>query len=481
MATSISSLGVGSGLPLDTLLQQLRTAENAPLAMLKQRADKEQQRLSAYGTLKSALESVSKAAEALSKSETFHSVKATVTGETFSATTKAGSNTITGNYNITVDSLARAQVLASSGVNSRTESLASGTGKVDITFTLANGKERVLSIDANEASLENIVRAINNDTDLGVSATLMNDGGASPHRLMITADSTGTDSRITSISLQSGEGASGQDLTNLVSALAYDENEGEGPSFMSQIIDAKNASIKINGISVTSQSNTIEDAIDGVTLTLLKEAASAEASDTLSVARNDGVATAAATAFVNAYNTLQSTIRSLTAYDIDNQTSAALTGDGLARRAQAQVRDALGGLFSGSVSLSSIGIKTDPTTGNLSVDSDKLTKALETNRQQVEELFSGPNGLTSRITAAVESFTKSDGLIKTTQDGITRNLKFLEQQYEATEARIDQKMETYRLQFVQLDSFMAQMTSTSNYLTQQLSVLNNLGSGSNKS
>ncbi|NYT23996.1 flagellar filament capping protein FliD [Alcaligenaceae bacterium] len=480
MATSpLSSLGVGSGLPLDTLLDGLRKAENAPLAALQNRATKEQQRFTAYGTLQSGLDAVSAAAANLGKSQTYNAVKTSVTGDSFTASSKAGSGAIAGNYAISVGNLATAQVLSSEGTASRTAKLASGSGLVDITFTLGNGDTRTVSIDAGKSSLEDIVKAINADSELGVSATLMNDGSETPHRLMISADETGTESRVTSISLAAGQGASGIDLSGLESVLSYDANDAEAGG-MKQIVAAENAQVTINGISVASQSNTIENAIEGVTLTLAKKTADGAAPDALRITRDDSVATSAVNNFVSAYNALQSTIRALTAYDVDAQQGAALSGDSLARRAQTQLRDAINGLAVDGMTLSSLGIKTDPTTGNLSVDNDKLNEALANNRADIEQLFAGEGGLSKRVTAAVEVFTKSDGLIKASQDGITRTLKLLETQYDQMEARIDQKMETYRTQFVQLDSFMAQMNSVSSYLTQQLSMLANLNNSDKK-
>lgn len=489
MAASISSIGVGSGLPLDTLLQQLRTAENAPLAALQTRADKEQQRFSAYGTLKSALDAVSTAAQALGKSETFHGVKANVVGDSFTATTKSGAGVIPGNYSVKVESLAQAQVMRTDGVADRKEQLAQG-GKVEISFKLANSDDlHTITLEAGKTSLEDVVKAINADSKLGVSATIMNAGGDTPHVLMLSANETGTENRITSISVQAAEGSSA-DVTTLQGLLAYDEpapvepGDGEGevpaPTGMRQIVASADAKVVINGIEVTAQSNKLENVIDGVTLDLKKAVGAEGAAETLQVTRDDSVTTTAVNNFVNAYNALQSTIKALTSYDVDAQQGAALTGDSLARRAQSQVRDALNGLAINGVTLASIGIKTDPTTGNLSVDSTKLNEALTDNRAEIEQLFSAENGLSKRVTSAVELFTKSDGLIKTSQDGIQRTLKLLEGQYEQMEARIDQKMETYRLQFVQLDSMMAQMNGISSYLSSQLSMLENLASSNSK-
>src|SRR5690606_10948972 len=224
---------------------------------------------------------------------------------------------------------------------------------------------------------------------------------------------------------------SGADLSDLKSALEFTFDEAEdlkdgNPVIhndrLSQTVIGKDATLKINGITVTSQSNKVEDAVEGVTITLNKAAAAGASPDTLSVTRDDSVTTTAVNNFVNAYNALQSTIKSLTSYDVDAQQGAALTGDSLARNAQSRVREAINGLAANGVTLSSIGITTDTTTGNLKVDSTKLNEALTNNRANIEQLFAGEAGLSKRVKDSVEVFTKSDGLIKSSQDSISRTL-----------------------------------------------------------
>ena len=489
MATSISSIGVGSGLPLDTLLEDLRKVENVPLAALQTRAQKEQQRFSAYGTLKSALDAVSTAATALGKAATFNGVKASVTGESFTASVKADAGAVPGNYSVKVEKLARAQSLTSQVSAKRNESLVSGGEKVDIRFTV-DGKTHTISLDPAKSSLDDVVKAINSNANLKASATLVKTGDADDsYRLIISADETGEKNSITSIEIErSGGGTDGLDeLRKILEFGTTAPTEGEGgegdepvsPFGMKESVSAQDAEVIINGdITLRSSSNTIENAISGVTLTLAKESDSA---DTLKVTRDDSAATTAVNNFVSSYNALLSTIKTLTVYDVDAQSGAPLTGDGLPRRAQAMVREAFSGLSFEGVSLSALGFKTDPTTGNLSVDTTKFTSVLENNRAAVEQLFTGEDGFSKRVTAAVETFTKKDGLIQTSQDNITKALKQLERQYEQMESRIEQKMENYRKQFVQLDAFMAQQNSISSYLTSQLSMLENLASGNSKS
>lgn len=477
MATSISSIGVGSGLPLDTLLENLRLAENAPLAALASRTSAEKQRLSAYGTLKNALEGLSSTANALGKGSAFNAVTSTVTGDSFTATAKADSGAISGNHSISVQQLATAQVLASGRVTSNNQAVAPGaTGTANLSLTVGEGGSATthsLSVAA-DASLQDIARAINADSELDFSATLMNDGIG--QRLIISSNETGAQNAITNISVELGDDGAG-DISSLQNALSYNK-AAPTPDGMAQTVEARNALVTINGVQVTSQDNVLEDAIEGVTLTLKKEAAAGAPADTLQVVRDNDATVKLVEDFVKSYNSLQNSIRSLTSYNVETQTGAALTGDSLARRVQTQMRDSINGLSANGITLSSIGITTDPTNGNLTVDTEKLTAALSENRANVQELFTGENGLSKRVIAAAETYTKSDGLLKTSQDGIQQTIRQLEKQYEQMEMRIDQKMETYRAQFVQLDGFVAQMGGIASYLTQQLATLGSMNSSS---
>src|SRR5690606_19806704 len=162
-------------------------------------------------------------------------------------------------------------------------------------------------------------------------------------------------------------------------------------------------SLTINGIAISSQSNKVEDAIEGVTLDLIK---TSDEADSLNIARDDTVAKGAINDFVTAYNNLQNTIKSLTSYDVEAQQGSALTGDTLARRAQTQARDALSGFSSaGSVrTLSQMGITTNPSSGLLEVDNDKLAAAFKDHLGDVRQLLAGENGLASRFTEMTGNF-----------------------------------------------------------------------------
>jgi len=471
MVVPLSSLGVGSGLPLDKLLADLRANESRALGIIKTRYEATQSRISAYAALKVAVETVKTAGEALGKENVLGAVTASTTGDGFAAS--ASAKAIAGQYKIEVKSLASTQTLASKGRTDVDAKMAGGR----ITVTLANGKQGVLDLSGQAVSMRDVAQAINKDGSLGIRATLLNDGSGAPHRLLLSSTETGTDAAVASITVDGNTDADLQD-DNLRDLLGFDAQDTHpDPSGMTERVAARNARVEIDGIAVSSASNTLKDAIAGVTLTLTK----AGAAQTLTLVRDDAQASAAVKGFVAAWNALQASIASLTAFDVAKGSSSPLTGDAVARRVQNVMRDALD-VKTGAGrlrSLSQLGISTDPVSGQLKIDDKKLAQALKDNLPRVQELLVGEGadkkgGLLGQIQAAIATISGREGMITAASEGAQRSAKLLDTEYQATSERIEQRMETYRQQFVALDASVAQMSAISNYLAQQLAMLGNV-------
>lgn len=458
---AISSLGVGSGLPLDELLSDLRRSENTALRLIEQRELKAESRLSAYGTLKAGVGSLNDALQTLGKDETFGALKASVNGDAVSAS--ANNKAVAGEYSITVNNLATTQTLAANGIADRTASLTDGGS---ISFTTVGGETKTLELNG-ETSLNDLVKAINSEKDLGVKATLINDGNPdAPHRLVLSTTTTGEQAAISNIQVN---GAS-QELSDLIS---FDSSDPSANSLTQQIA-AQDANVTINGIATTSASNTLEDVIDGVTLTLREE--NQDKPVTLKIAEDNGVTSKAIKEFVESYNKLRNSINSLTKYDIEKQEGGALTGDSTARRLQGDLSSLISHFSpDGDVrSLSQMGITVDVKTGNLEINDDKLNDALKNNMDDVKRVFAGTNGISDRMGQIERSYNGTGGTFSITNDSLKRSITDIQKQYQVTSDRIDQKMENYRKQFSQLDSLLAEMGSISTYLSQQLSMIGNI-------
>lgn len=478
MAT-ISSLGVGSNLDLSTLLKQLQTAESQPLVALEAKAKSYTSKLSAYGSLQSALGVLQGAAKKLSDPALFQAVTGTptVSGILSASSTDASS---AGSYSITVSKLAQAQSAITAGQASTTTAI--GNGKITIDFgtitggTLdaATGKysgagftpdasriAKPITIDATNNTLGGIRDAIN-AADAGVTASIVNDGSGTPNRLVLVSTQTGAASSMR-ISVD-GDAA----LQNLLN------NDPSGTQNLQQSVAAQNAELTVNGIAITSASNTVKEAIQGTTLTLVSAGTTS-----LSMKPNTTSVKTAINDFVKAYNSLQSTATTLTAYDADTKTGAPLVGDSTLRMLQSRIRQALttpqiGGPNEMKV-LTEIGVGFQKD-GTLAVDSTKLDKALDANLEGVSKLFASATGSTAgygkQLDALVEDLNRTGGSLKVATDGVTSTIKQLDEQYDAMQVRVDATVDRYRKQFSQLDVLINSMNSTMSYLTKQFDAMN---------
>lgn len=451
---SVATLGSASGLPLDELLKNLETAENKKIELMTIRQTSFETRFSAYSKVSSAVEAVQKAAAVLGKASTLTAIKGSVVGEGLTATVGAD-NVVAGQYSIEITSLASVQTLKANSVPDRK---ASNGAAGEFEIELANGTKSTVKL-TDDTSLDGIMKAINADDKLGARATVISDGNGG-NFLMISSKETGTAASVKSITVTSGDPA-------LSDILTYNST---GTSKMTATA-ATDANITINGISITSGSNNIATAIDGVTLNLT---AVSTKPITLKLENDPSVASKAVQDFVKVYNALQTTISELTAFDAKASTQSALTGDGTTRSIQSSLANALRvvGGTSGMSSLADMGITTNPKDRTLTLDQTKLDKALASNPADVSRLLTGKDGLAAKFDEATKEILGTTGSIKARQDGLTKSIDTVKEQVVRTKASIAVTMDGYRTQFIALDKFMAMQKTTSDYLTAQFAAMN---------
>lgn len=456
---SITNLGSVSGLPLEETLKKLQDAEDKKLSIYDTRTASYKTRIDAYSKLQSALEAVQKAAGVLGKAETLAAIKGSVTGGTALTATVAAEGVVAGQYTIAVNKLAKSQTLQSGSVSDRT---AKNGDAGSFEIELSNGTKQTIDLKG-DTSLNGIVKAINADDKAGVRATVINDGNGNNY-LMLTAKDTGVQASVKSITVTGDQ--------SLKDILSFSTDAGGVTTGMANT-KAQDAEVVINGITVKSGSNNIDKAIDGVTLNLSEETP-ADKPITLKLEADPTVATKAVKDFVTVYNTLQSTIKDLTAFDAKAATNQPLTGDGTTRSIQWALSNALQGVLGGNVvkSLADLGITTDPMNRQLKLDQTKLDKALKENSADVTKLLTGENGLAKQMEAAFKDVLGANGSLKTRQDGLTKTIDDLAAQKARAKASSDAEMDQLRTRFVQLDKFVSQLGVTGNYLTQQFAAMN---------
>lgn len=454
MAT-ITNLGSTSGLPLEEILTKLQAAEDKKLSLYTVRQASYEAKVSAFGQVQSAVEALQKAAAALGKTSTLDAVKAEVVGDGLTATVGENGASV-GEYAITVTKLASAQTLQSSTAVGRKESNGA-TGSFEIELT--GGGKHTIDLKG-DTSLDGIAKAINNDDEAPVRASIVTNESGS--YLMLSAKETGEKASVKSITVTGDQKL--QDL------LSYDSAT---TSPMKQQTVASDAEIDINGIAIKSASNKVTSAIDGITLNLTETTEAGKVVN-LKLQHDASVPTKAVQAFVNSYNALQSTISKLTAFDAAAATNQALTGDSTTRGIQSSLSSALQVVTSeGSLrSLADIGVTLDPTNGQLKLDQDKLSEGLASNPADVKRIMTSTNGLAAKFDEAIQSILGDKGSIKHSKDGLAKSIKDVQDQMARAKAASTASMDVMRTQFVALEKFVAQQTVTANYLTQQFTAMN---------
>nr|WP_297457447.1 flagellar filament capping protein FliD [uncultured Halomonas sp.] len=456
---SISSLGIGSGLDLNGLLDQLESAERQKLAPIVAQQKSYEARISGFGKLESALDAFKEAAAKLADVEGFQAVSSATSGDSF--TVSSGTSAVPGRYQIEITQLAQAQSLASDGVADQTAQLGAGT----LTITMGTGDAaETLTVDIadGESSLEAVRDAINAENG-GVTASIINDGSANPYRLVLTSDKTGEATTMT---------VSATGSTQLTDLLAYDSATGTGA--MTETVAAQNAELSVNGIDIVSESNRVEGALQDVTLNLTAttEAGSPE---TLTVSRDTEQISDDIKSFVEAYNSLKKTMDELTAFNGPDAASGVLLGNNTMRSVESQLRVVIGGSVEGELNLlSEVGIELT-LDGTLELDEETLEELVNDDLDSLSTFFSGGpdgEGLADRLDTTLTEMLGDDGLLANATSGLETTIEALDKRYERTEDSIATTVERYRVQFAEMDMLVAQMNSTMSYLSQQFDAMN---------
>lgn len=456
MAT-ISSLGTGSGLELSKLVDELVAAERAPRqTQLTRRDSRLTTELSAVSQLKGAMSTLQTAVNGLRTTGSF-ATNATRVGDEQYFTASAGSSAAMGAYDVQVQQLATAARLGSRAYTEGTSSTV-GTG----TLSIAVGSKTLeIEITEDSDSLAQIRDAINNAPgNTSVRATLIRDETGT--YLALSGTKTGADNAITVSATDADAG-----LSQLVGDLnAFDAAKDSV---------AQDAIAFVSGYEIHSSSNTLSNAIDGVTLNLKKVTPDGEVVS-LGVSRDDAAIQTKAESFVTAFNALSTVMTSLGKYDAATETAGALLGDSMLRGMQTQLRRMLSDPVAGTTgdyrTLSSLGISMDAT-GQLKLDAEKFKDALTEDPDAVNRIFSSEGGVAEKMGVFLDDKLASDGELAARDTRINEQLRKLQDDYEALDARMAVIEQRYIKQFTALDALLTQLQSTSSYLEQQLDALSN--------
>ncbi len=466
---SISSLDAGSNLGLSALLDQLSASEQQRLTPLTTQQSSYKAQLTAWGVVKSSLQKVQTAADALVKADKIATTAVTSKNDAFSATASAGIPA--GNYAIDVISLAQSQTLTSKEFTSNKDTIGGPTSTNSRTITITQPGQKdamTVTLKDDETSLTGIRDAINKQNGSVTASIIKADDDS--YYLSFTSKDTGVANAMTVT-------VTGDDI--LKQNLAYDPNATSGNA-LTQTVKATDAEVKINDITIKRSSNTISDAQDGLTLTLLKKTEDGKP-EQLTVAGDSKAMKSAIQTFVDAYNSLQTTIASQTKYTAVDQGSNSqdssngdLMGNGTLRNIQTRMRSmVISSQPSDYATLSSMGITQD-VNGKLNIDSTKLDKALTEKPGSVTQFFAGDGektGFGVQTSALLKQFLADDGAVQSATDGINNSLKKLKVRIDSTTLSINNTIERYKKQFTQLGTLVNKLNNTGTYLSQQFTAL----------
>ena len=379
---NISSVGIGSGVLTSELIDNMANAERAPTeARLNKQEEGITAQLSLFGQIQSAVTDLRLPSRTLANPSLFESKTITSGNSAFSGVV-SGSSAKAGTYNLEVSALAKHQTLTTNLFSDK-DTTTLGSGSLAITV---DGVTSNVTIDNTNNTLEGIAAAINEQAGSIVSASVLNTG--SGYKLALSSNETGLDNVMDIVVTDTGDG-NGADEFGL-SRLSY--TAGVGGIQMLEPQPATDAAFIFNGVPVTRSSNTVDDLISGVTLSL--NGTNAGSASSL-VIKNDTTAVVDKVAeFVEKFNVLQTLINDNSKFDPTGASeNGILLGDSTTRTMMNQVRRVLGasveGLSGASVqSLAEVGISTNFQTGLMTLDENILKSKLEASPSDVSALFS---------------------------------------------------------------------------------------------
>ncbi|MFO0729299.1 MAG: flagellar filament capping protein FliD [Myxococcota bacterium] len=431
--------GVGSGIDFGNITKQLVAIEKLPEQAITTRQSGAKHRVALFGDLSDKLRALNTAATNLDDAKKIRSLSANSTRTERLGVTANGAADA-GTYDITVDSLAAAEVSQSSTFASDTAGIA-GTG----TLTLTVGTNAAVNVDFDSTmSLSDIANQIN-QAGAGATANVLFDG--TRYRLMVTANEMGTKNAIT--------------FAETGSSLGFNAPGAE-------LVAASDAKATINNVQVTRSDNTLDDVIPGVTFDLKSLTPTGEGTTRVTIAPDNSALKSKVQAFVDAVNSVQSFINAQLGSDTLDPASS-LRGDATVQGLQRQISTMLGtGYTTAGVtrSLGTFGITMD-NSGALTVDSAKFDAAVATSSSGLVSLLSGDSGgLTGAVKALTDSYSKaSTGLIASVTKGINDRIRGFDDQIQRIEDRASALEARLQKQFSAADSLIGTLNSQMTYIS----------------
>lgn len=472
MAT-ISSAGLGSGLDVSSIVTQLVAIERQPIDTLNTQNTALKDKLSSFGLLQSYAVNIQDAAAALAKASLWQGTTATSADDT-KVSASSSTSAVPGTYSVEVSQLAQPQAIASKTYATSTESVGTGTLRIELGGWTNGGLPFIpqspptqvdVPINVGEGSLESVRTKIN-ASNAGVTASIVRDSAGA--KLVLRSNTTGLENtmRISAVPADPPSTPGGATLNDLV----FDNPAGSAT--MAQTLAPKNATGFVDGVPFTSQSNTLTGAMEGVTLTLTGATTTATQ---VTVGVDSTSMKKALTDFAKAYSDINKYITDQTKYDPDKKVASPLQGDRATLSVQSQLRSMIGATSTASTSISRMsdaGLELQAD-GSLKLNETKFTATLgklsELSKAFTTDVGSpSANGFAVRIKALTAQMTQSDGTVTTRSEGLRASISRNEKQAALLEDRVARTKARIEAQYSALDTAMTKLNGLSSYMSQQI-------------
>jgi len=463
MTGTVSSAGIGSNLDVNSIITQLMAIEKQPLTALQTKASTINSTVSEYGKIKSAVSTLKDLSSKLASMTTWAQTTSTSSDTSVTASTNGSAP---GNYAVEVQTLASVQTLATAVFPSAAATPGAGTLHIELGTwgagqTSFTPKAGATAVDVTVAATDTLtdVRDKINASGAGVTALIMTDATGS--RLLMRSSTTGADNAF---------------RTSGLTGVSYDT----GAKDMTQNQTAANAAATVNGLAVSSATNTLTNIVDGLTLTLSAVTAAPVSVD---VVTDTDAIKKTITDFAAAYSAVVQLISTDTKYNATTKTGGILQGDGTATSLQRQLRSLAGSTSGASTMfarLSDVGLELQ-LDGSMTVNATKIDSALA-NTGELKKMFSNSNvldatqdGFAKRFKTITTGLLASDGSVTTRTSGLADELTKNQKDQDSLNIRLASIEKRMRAQYTALDATMAKLNSTSTYLTNQIAAYNKSG------
>ncbi|AZF06589.1 flagellar filament capping protein FliD [Pseudomonas sp. R5-89-07] len=463
----ITVSGPVTGINTESIVTALVNAEQAPKqSQINKQTQTQTAQLSSIGKIQAALSAFRGAMDNMAKDASIGGLTAS-TSDTAVSSVTLGAGASAGSYQLVVNQLATASKIATQNFAGGAKTVVNAGSTATTLEISQSGQSYGVSV-APGATLQQVRDSINSQySSAGLSANILTDATGS--RLVVTSTNTGAGTDITlggNSGLQTG--------TSVV---------GGAP---------QNAKYTIDGTAQESKSNTLSDAISGVSIKLTavsplptgEQDTTKRIASTITVTRSNDTLKSSVKGFVDTYNALITAISTETKVTTNpdgSTTPSALTGDATMRSLQSALRSELNAL-SGSGTLKSLaqfGVNTDQTTGKLSIDDKIFSAAVASNPTDIGGIFNGDKGLLARMKTATDSYALSGtGVLATRSSTLSDNLKDLQNQQDTLTARMAALKTSLTAKYTTMNNLVAQLTNQRSSVMTTLNALNKNNSDS---